>query len=407
MNILQSIQTINSLISKYKEISNVNGENYNVFKIIGLTTNEQRVHSAFLANLLDPKGSHGYGTVFLKLFIEQLGITGFNVQGAVLKVERNIGKKTANEGGFLDICIWDNNDFHIIIENKIYASDQENQMIRYFNYGNRRKHFCLFYLTLNGSEPNVSYSCTDPITGKELAVGQDYSLLSYSFDIKTWLEKCREKAVTSPLLREGISHYLHLINYLTNQNMSSLMKTEVTKELVKRESVLNLAMLKQSIQDAELSIQLDFWNKLITKFTQEGYEVLVGDLQAAVARYYSTSRDNKYYGIEILLKEKENYQIRYGIRIDDLIYNGFTIWEVDNNAVNHKPEYSPYINIIETINSEYAQNDYWLGWKWANPLLNFKNINEDTCTLLANMDETIDTLFESFSHDIKAFLERL
>ena len=58
-------------IIKQTEISR-RGENFNVFNVLGLWSEEVRLHSAMLAELLNPEGSHGCGEAFLKLFIEQV-----------------------------------------------------------------------------------------------------------------------------------------------------------------------------------------------------------------------------------------------------------------------------------------------------------------------------------------------
>lgn len=44
---------------------NKRGENFNMFKILGLSRNETKLHSAFLAELLNTKGSHGLKDKFL------------------------------------------------------------------------------------------------------------------------------------------------------------------------------------------------------------------------------------------------------------------------------------------------------------------------------------------------------
>lgn len=45
------------------------GENYNLFSILRIEGSELK-HSALIANLLDPKGSHGCGDAFLRAFFE-------------------------------------------------------------------------------------------------------------------------------------------------------------------------------------------------------------------------------------------------------------------------------------------------------------------------------------------------
>lgn len=61
---MESLQTLTALIER-REASE-----YNIFQILKLQTKEVRTHSAFLANLLKPDGSHGQGALFLKDFIQ-------------------------------------------------------------------------------------------------------------------------------------------------------------------------------------------------------------------------------------------------------------------------------------------------------------------------------------------------
>ena len=67
-----------------------------------------------------------------------------------MSVELHIGKQTEEEGGRLDIICQDRNSNKIIIENKIHAPDQINQLLRYHNYD---KNATLIYLNLYGGEP--------------------------------------------------------------------------------------------------------------------------------------------------------------------------------------------------------------------------------------------------------------
>ena len=48
---LQNILTqISAIIRQYDKIAELTGENFNVFKVLGLTTIEVRTHSAFCKN---------------------------------------------------------------------------------------------------------------------------------------------------------------------------------------------------------------------------------------------------------------------------------------------------------------------------------------------------------------------
>ena len=99
-------------IQKEKEISKAKGDFFNIFKILGLSTNEVRTHSAFISELLDPKGSHGQGNIFLLKFLEIVSdkISDFNIEDldtAIVTKEKYISPIDSNytEGGNIDILI--------------------------------------------------------------------------------------------------------------------------------------------------------------------------------------------------------------------------------------------------------------------------------------------------------------
>jgi len=57
-----------------------------------MESDEVKTHSRFLAELLNPKGSHGQKDVFLKKFVERFGILDFEIKNAELFVEFYIGE---------------------------------------------------------------------------------------------------------------------------------------------------------------------------------------------------------------------------------------------------------------------------------------------------------------------------
>lgn len=407
------IQSINSIINNYKRIAYHSGDNYNIFKVLNIESNEVKLHSAFIADLLNPKGSHGFKSSFLQLFLARLKITDFDYPSATIKVEQYLGKVTDINGGRIDIDIKDKNGYHIIIENKIYARDQENQLIRYFNYGKDRcKKFKLYYLTLEGEMPDEEASCSESNNGIKLVQSVDYFILSYRDHIKDWMENCREKATNKPLLREAISHYINLIKYLTNQSLNSDMNEEVIKELLKPDHVKNLANLKESIVLAQIELQKIFWGKLIHRLKAENYDLSEKSISDNQIRdYYAASKNNKYYGIEIRIANEDSLLFRYGIRIDYNIYGGFTLRkkiEENNkifikNNINQNPEYKKYVDLVKKIDSSFINNEYWLGWKILQPKLNFRNINEETCNHLSNLDDTISKMVQNITDEINFF----
>ncbi|MGB6084071.1 PD-(D/E)XK nuclease family protein [Moheibacter sp.] len=65
------LNSVNLIISKYKEIEKVSGESFNIFSIMGMESDEVRTHSAIINELLNPNGSHGLNEVPLELFFKR------------------------------------------------------------------------------------------------------------------------------------------------------------------------------------------------------------------------------------------------------------------------------------------------------------------------------------------------
>jgi hypothetical protein len=93
------LDQVNSIIARYKKIDELTGENFNVFRILKLESSEVRMHSAFLAELLDPNGSHGQKDAFLKLFIKEFCFKKNEIDSVSCKVtvEENIGKMSEDK----------------------------------------------------------------------------------------------------------------------------------------------------------------------------------------------------------------------------------------------------------------------------------------------------------------------
>jgi len=200
------------------------GKCFNVFSTLCLCSDETRLHSRLLAALLNPKANHGLGNAFLESFLRAIGLPPDYISGCKEPiVERSIGRIADVAGGRIDIILEDGKQRHaIIIENKIYANDQTNQLLRYRNYGKEQfgeRNFKLVYLTLYGCEPHErSWG------GEKFEVIK----LSYAQDILKLLENL---ALTIPPIpvHSTIKDYIKIIRQLTYQDM----ETEYTDSIIK------------------------------------------------------------------------------------------------------------------------------------------------------------------------------
>lgn len=291
---------VSAISKKYEEIAKLTGENFNIFKILRLTSAEVRNHSAFIAELLDPKGSHDQGEVFLRLFVEQLKLSEIDYSSAKVEIEKYIGRVSEknDEGGRIDILITNNNKNAIIIENKIYAKDQKNQLIRYNEFGDRehKGQFVILYLTLDGSYPsNESLGNRTDIR---------FQCISYQKDIISWLEKCKEKAVNHPTLRETLTQYINLTKFLTNQLTNCKMENEIEKLLCETPELIK--PLAEAYA-AYLNMSKNWVTKLLVELN-EAKKVVWVESEYAIHTEYVNDSD----GFQLCFWGTKNNQIIHG-----------------------------------------------------------------------------------------------
>ena len=248
---LELLQLTQTICQYESELERETGANFNLMQIMGIGHYEVKTHSPILAELLNPKGSHGQGASFLKLFLAQFKITDLDAENATVDLEHYIGPVTANSGGKIDILIRDNEKGVLMIENKIYAEEQDNQILRYHN---AFKQGHLLFLTLHGDEP----------TSDGDSAIETLQSISYASDIIEWLEDCRKEAATVPTVRESITQYIHLLKDLTNQNTNSRMSQKITAAALKDTDSLQAFF---ALRNAEADVKRNILNTLREKLT--------------------------------------------------------------------------------------------------------------------------------------------
>lgn len=274
------------------------GELFNIFNILKLQSNEVRLHSALIAELLCPNGSHGASSLFLKAFLKVIGEDEDFIKAPVAEkiTERYIGKKTKTEGGIIDIIIEDGNHA-IIIENKIYAPDQENQLLRYYNYGKRRfpNGFKLLYLTLHGDDAS-DYS----LGGEDIQPKN----ISYANEIIDWLGQCSELAKDRDNAKTIINQYNELVKELTGKDMDK-QYIERLKEIIldddNQKAVGEILKMQDELMDE--IIERNIWQPL--KEYAESKGMKYGEENDGACIYKD---EWKHYGIFISTENKKYWK---------------------------------------------------------------------------------------------------
>ena len=193
----------------------------------------ENTHSAILAEMLNPQGNHGQGSLFLSLFLKEL-----RLESLIDVSHAEVITEFSTDNGRIDILIKDTKGHAIIIENKIYATDQIEQLKRYNDYALNvygQGKYKVLYLTLSGVDAS-----------QDSAGNVDYTRVSYDHNIIFWLNDCIEKSAALPLIRETLIQYRNHIKQLTNQDMETNEKQELLRLMATHPKEVDALMTAQA-----------------------------------------------------------------------------------------------------------------------------------------------------------------
>lgn len=331
--LLNQVATINK---KNTEILDATGGRFNIFRICGVNHYEN-THSSILAEFLNPQGSHSLKNQFLDAFLETIGksfiLKDFDTTNATVHTEY------VTDNGRIDILIKDHNKNAIIIENKIYACDQHEQLKRYDSFAKKHfEHYQIYYLTLFGSEAS-----------EQSAGNVIYHTISYAETIIQWLDKCIALAVRLPLVRETLIQYSNHIKQLTNQDMSNKNQEEITSLLAKFHDL-------KAIQSIYFS-----YPKIFDQIAKKYFNPKMGDFakEKEIELEYLYENSDEYHISFCLRKKnwKENFYISFEFEkgyyygIYDGTYNEHQLSDENRKKLREK--------LQERFNSEIQEAALW------------------------------------------------
>ncbi|MGX9985806.1 PDDEXK-like family protein [Soonwooa purpurea] len=330
--------------------------------MLGIEHREDETHSVLLADLLSPEGSHGQKGLFLKLFLDSLNIDSTNFEYAKVHREYYIGEidEHYTQGGRIDILIEINHQ-KILIENKIYAKDQENQLERYHQAFPNAK---ILYLTIDGKD-------------YQNRVDFDYMPISYEIEISKWLESILNEISGKQFLQNSIKQYYNLVKNISFTGYTQEMEKEIATEITSSPENLDAAyQIYNNYESAIKKLRNNRLASLETEMKEKGF--------------YKTedNSDNEYYYITDNWK---NHNICIGIVFEkNDIYVGIS--KLDNSlSVNH--------DLIKKINDRFPiehPSDYWPTYKYLPMFKNF--YAPETAKLLQDgtFNKVISEAFEAY-----------
>ena len=176
----------NDLFNQFKrQADKYLSSDFNVFEVISPDENKL---SDILADILDTRGSHGQGNLFLNEFISFLIGKKLKIIFDDYKVLREV---SAN--GRIDVLL-KGDDFALIIENKPFAVDQEDQINRYYDKMTQEfnDNVAVLYLNKTGSIPQ---SFSDTLKEKQIInlINNKKLLVLLYVELNDYLKLCHQK----------------------------------------------------------------------------------------------------------------------------------------------------------------------------------------------------------------------
>lgn len=400
------------IYNKYKVMDSLKSD-FNVFDLIINPYDEVHLHSRMIYSILTERK---FQKQFLMSFLNSIDVS--LPEDFSFSDFKNISveKEKAFSNGRVDLFISfkiKNIYYNVLIENKLLACDQPEQINRYLSYmnsfPNANNYVC--YLTLDGSAPSEdSTKRSDEI-----------KLISYDSEIMNWIEECIKIASREPGVREVLIQYSSLLERLTGKDVDFIM--ELKEYLLKDpENFISANSMIPALNDAKAELQLRFWTKLeesldlmFEKFSNINYKKMnINKELGNLHQFYTKSKVNSLY------KSRSSgcYGINYSL--DATKYIGDVLFRVEYNKSDgvfyglkkleeKKLDENPddYKIFSEKFRpKEFNTSGWWFVWKYINlngKRFNFLNMDKDLSYLLFD-ESKLDDFIKSITCEIKSFI---
>ena len=218
-------------------------EPFNVFSVLFKDTDEVNLHSRFFAALLEYHANVKGGN--LDSFLRRvLSIDDFDLTAVTIK----------REYSEIDILVSNSKSKQaVIIENKILAVDQKEQLKKYYkilkSQGFHKVY--LVYLTLDGRDPSPQ------------SVGDLPCIpISYKADLLPWLTCCQQRAHDLPSLRESIVQYIRILRRLTGDNIEGSHMKDLIDLCLEGDNLVLVHDLNQAMKKAQIILLHRLWKEI-------------------------------------------------------------------------------------------------------------------------------------------------
>lgn len=363
---------------------------YNVFDVLEA---KEVKHSKFIASLLDPKGLHYQGDLFLNKFIEVCGIDDFGLD--------TLNSQVYREYKNIDIYITDGNK-HIIIENKLWTGDHNEQVARYIKtiideqnkdeLSEIYERILVLYLTPFDTEIK-SLGGIDEVGKDYLKLGQNqvaFRHISYENEILKWLNKVKIEIVNLTDLNIIITQYEKAVKNLINKGEK--MENNLIIEQIKRNYEL-CVNIHNKFENAKINLLNELFSKVNDTLTKRI------NTDVWKIEFHEIKEPFKIFSIKLKGYNEENHDgnyIYYCIEPQNG-YNNIFFGLVRSNKVKNELNNDCFQNIVKESN--YCKSWNKSKW-WACYYKKFSTADDLIVEYLRN-EEFISEIVKDICDDLK------
>ena len=345
---------------------------FNIFTVSKLGTQLENFHSDILHHLLDPKGPHGEGRVFLDEFLRFLRFLKKSPNSFQVDLEDFKNAEVDKELARLDISIIDKiSKKVIIVENKINnAPDQEDQLLRYYNWciDQKLEVVGIVYLTLDNLKfaPVTGIPESIPVCNIQAFSNRDANL------VDSWLTPCIGLCKSNDA-SSFLNQYKKLITYLAYNSMEEKIMPVVYAVLNSGEQIERINKLK-ALSDA------------IPKYRTDELVHEIGEVYAPFKKSYRY-RDNHmlyddYFELDNRFKLDVVFESNGSVNVH--FWNPAKEGEEGSNSIDEKLAEMGY---FEIMSARLTHNEF------IKSMRHFSVLNYAT---LPEMDKEVTSFVQSF-----------
>lgn len=346
---------------------------------------------------------------FLTLFLKEIGIEDENIYDKNWEVTREKAFDLDTIKGRLDFEI-KSKDCIYIIEMKIDAGDQPEQLIRYQKFAKEQhKKYKIFYLTLDGH--NASKKSIGEEENLEENEKVEYTNISFKEEILNWLENCLKLVEGKENKSACISQYIASINKILGEKDTKI-KDNILKST---EDIKTAITIYEKLNDKLQKVLKNFFEELNKKLKNKLKDITSKPIynESYIKDYYNYTLDKipqDYPELYIVLDENKSNNSNYYkfvlklelapeligclgfIKSDEDVKETIPFVYFSQVKKNSSGLYNRCIKRIENLESKDKLSDnnkaYWFYVKnLKEEIINFKDISLSNKALLSLMDE--------------------